>query len=464
MEKIKSTRSANTTLGNMRRLRKALRRLTAVPEHASSSVIAPAAEERDDSDEEHDDGTIAEVVAKAVQLAQEATVEADTAVAAAAAMAEANLAAAKPSARSSARVRALTQPATSTRVRALTQPATSAPARASSSRASSSRASSSASFIFSIGARVEGRNLASTLGVFGTKWYPAVIHNTHADGSYDLHYDDGEDECHVAPQYVRVPKTKAGQAPPPKRQRHSTVDEEPIDEVLDELDDVEVTHDGLGEEVFNTVNTVLQGLIDTIINSHEGESIAGGGCVAVALAKLGVFSSDEEATQWLDFYTDDWRSSPTLRADKKNTENLGVPGLSWHRQVIQRTIVDHAKFDYHIVKKGPTLEATLREKDSLFLIDGIANDSYLEGKKRVKPYPQDGKDDNPRNPARKREWQHVFAVKDGMLKRQFVDVELDWLWLDAQGEPNERNGIFIRIDKVYRLKKKAVAATVEMSS
>ena len=142
MEKIKSTRSANTTLGNMRRLRKALRRLTAVPEHASSSVIAPAAEERDDSDEEHDDGTIAEMAAKAVQLAQEATVEADAAVAAAA-MAEANLAAAKPSARSSARVRALTQPATSaresarslvselhTRVRALTQPATSAPARA----------------------------------------------------------------------------------------------------------------------------------------------------------------------------------------------------------------------------------------------------------------------------------------------------------------------------------------------
>ena len=461
-EKIKSTRSAKTTLGNMNRLHNAHRRLT-----------AEKSDDREESDDSDEDESLAQMAAKAVQLAQEAIVEAEEAQAVLA-MAEAKLAAAKPSARSSARVRgALTQPATSAlqstrslvsevhaRVRALTQPATSAPARASSSLASSSRASSSASFIFSIGARVEGRNLASTLGAFGTKWYPAVIHNTHADGSYDLHYDDGEDECHVAPHYVRVPKTKAGQAPPPKRRRHSTVDEEPIDEVLDELQDVEVTHDGLGEEVFNTVNTVLQGLIDSIINSQEGESIAGGGCVAVAVTKLGVFSSQEEAIERLDWHTRDWT---TLRDDKRNTENLGIPGLSWAREVIKRTIID-AGFDYHIVKKGPTLEATLREKDGLFLIDGIANDSYLEGKKRVKPYPQDGKDDNPRNPARKREWQHVFAVKDGILRREHVDVELRWLWLDAQGEPNEKNGIFIRIDKVYRLKKKAVAATAEMSS
>lgn len=65
------------------------------------------------------------------------------------------------------------------------------------------------------GSRVEGRNMATSLGAAGTSWYPAIVSVVHPDGSYDLHYDDEEDELHVLPRFVRIPKTKAGLLAPP---------------------------------------------------------------------------------------------------------------------------------------------------------------------------------------------------------------------------------------------------------
>ena len=70
------------------------------------------------------------------------------------------------------------------------------------------------SAVFSVGARVEGRYMATTLGPFGTKWYPATVQRVHADGSCDLHYDDSEDESHVAVRFVREPKAKTRPPPP----------------------------------------------------------------------------------------------------------------------------------------------------------------------------------------------------------------------------------------------------------
>ena len=60
--------------------------------------------------------------------------------------------------------------------------------------------------------------MASTLGAFGTSWYPAIVRTAHPDGVFDLDYDDGDFEPTVLVKYVRWPKSKAGLLPPPPRQ------------------------------------------------------------------------------------------------------------------------------------------------------------------------------------------------------------------------------------------------------
>ena len=68
-----------------------------------------------------------------------------------------------------------------------------------------------------VGARVEARYRATVLGKMGTKWFAASVRAVHGDGSYDVLYDDGDEENGVLAQFVRAPKLKATapQAPPP---------------------------------------------------------------------------------------------------------------------------------------------------------------------------------------------------------------------------------------------------------
>ena len=121
---------------------------------------------------------------------------------------------------------------------------------------------------------------------------------------------------------------------------------------------------------------------------------------------------------------------------------------SRHRQIITRTV--KAKYHYNIVP------ATELNSTDLFLIDGVANDRYLQGETEekgtwVQPYELDDSSDNPRdNP---RNWQHVIAVKGGKLCRTYTNVSMKWLHL-LNGKPDPEKGFFIRIDKVYKLTRK----------
>jgi hypothetical protein len=54
-----------------------------------------------------------------------------------------------------------------------------------------------------VGARVEGRYMASSIGKFGTKFYSATVQHIRSDGTFDLKYDDGDTECSVLAKYVR---------------------------------------------------------------------------------------------------------------------------------------------------------------------------------------------------------------------------------------------------------------------
>ena len=188
------------------------------------------------------------------------------------------------------------------------------------------------------------------------------------------------------------------------------------------------------------------------LGSNPVEAIAGGGCVAVALWKLGIFSSKEEAVAALDAQRDDWESwtgPGRLREDQKCDAFLGKRGETWHRQIIKRTVLA-AGYHFNIVP------ATELNSTDMFLIDGVANDRYLQGEtekkgKWVEPYELDDPGDNPRdNP---RNWQHVIAVKGGKLCRTYTNVSMRWLHLD-NGKPDPETGFFIRIDKVYKLTEK----------
>ena len=53
------------------------------------------------------------------------------------------------------------------------------------------------------GARVLGRFCASRLGPTRTFWYAGVVMAVHADGTFAIRYDDGDDELVVYPQFVR---------------------------------------------------------------------------------------------------------------------------------------------------------------------------------------------------------------------------------------------------------------------
>ena len=53
------------------------------------------------------------------------------------------------------------------------------------------------------GAKVSGRYLASTIGKFGTKWFPATVRALNANGTCDLLYEDGDAEVAVRREFIK---------------------------------------------------------------------------------------------------------------------------------------------------------------------------------------------------------------------------------------------------------------------
>jgi len=48
-----------------------------------------------------------------------------------------------------------------------------------------------------LGEKIEGRYMG------GNRWFPAKISVVNRDGTYDIKYDDGDEETHVAPSFLR---------------------------------------------------------------------------------------------------------------------------------------------------------------------------------------------------------------------------------------------------------------------
>lgn len=55
-----------------------------------------------------------------------------------------------------------------------------------------------------VGTRVKARFLATTLGPQGCAWYAGAVVRVHADGAHDLAYEDGDTEARVSPRFIKL--------------------------------------------------------------------------------------------------------------------------------------------------------------------------------------------------------------------------------------------------------------------
>ena len=169
--------------------------------------------------------------------------------------------------------------------------------------------------------------------------------------------------------------------------------------------------------------------------------VGSGACVAVALWKLGVFSDLPQSVAALDEERELIRSK--VRDDQDCESFLGAPGLTWHREIVKRTVVK-AGFDFRII---PIKELS---KKGLYLVDGIANWHFLLRDKYVELFDLEGPHDRPWKD--RKSWQHVIGIKDGKILRKYgKGILTDWLWMDKDGKIEQEKGLMYEIHKVYHL-------------
>eukprot|EP00966_Prymnesium_polylepis_P167377 3869469-Prymnesium_polylepis.1 len=180
--------------------------------------------------------------------------------------------------------------------------------------------------------------------------------------------------------------------------------------------------------------------------SHTGETLGCGGCVAVALDRLGVITPVEVAKERLNAQMAPFAAKS--RPDQRVPEFVGVPDDHWHKEVVKMAVVEAG---YHFQKldlKAVNLAEVL--KSGRYLIDGVLNDSFV---KRVQgkqvPYDTDPADEsNPRE--NEGGWRHAIAVQDGRVLEREFDMSSEWLWLKGS-TPDPKRGYMLKVLVVYRI-------------
>ena len=182
------------------------------------------------------------------------------------------------------------------------------------------------------------------------------------------------------------------------------------------------------------------------LGSNPAEVVGSGGCVAVALWKVEVFNSFDEAVTALDKDRERYRSK--VRRDQDCEAFLGLPGQTWHREIIKRTVID-AGYDYRIT----SAKELYQSKTGCYLVDGLANWRFLMRGEWVYPYDLEGPEDRPWKD--RKSWQHVIGIRDGKIMRKHTrGILIDWLSLDENGKVDKETGFMYEIHKVYRISPK----------
>lgn len=195
---------------------------------------------------------------------------------------------------------------------------------------------------------------------------------------------------------------------------------------------------------------------------------------AVALSKLGVFPTKQDAIERLDQERDQWTTLPPCHP--QTVRFLGVRSVSWHPQIVQRAVV---KAGWHLFAcSGRNLiciadeglivrlpDSSVVEIDihspnrSLHLIIyGRVNPRYLRGTTWTDSFDPDDSDDTPA--TRPDNWVHATAIKNGKLQPEYgLPIALKWLHV-TDGGVDSINGYFHAIDTIYVLK----PPVIELSS
>ena len=211
---------------------------------------------------------------------------------------------------------------------------------------------------------------------------------------------------------------------------------------------------------------------DSLADTIPGGASSLGGCIATAIFKAGVYRSKKEAIKKLDAERE--KLKPKFREDQQTDAYLGIEGSSWHVSApsitsphkpsharlthaclsqwdIVKNVVIEAGFDWKREKDRNNWKDLIDSGDSVIL-DGVCNDSFMSGNMRVEPYEKDDDDDNPHdNP---RNWQHTVLVKKGMIHMEHFRLPSDCLRLNPDGVPLRGAGFFLRVDRVYCIRKK----------
>ena len=184
-------------------------------------------------------------------------------------------------------------------------------------------------------------------------------------------------------------------------------------------------------------------------DSRVGETLGLGGCVAVALCRLGVFKSLAVAKRALNAQIAVY--SAKIRPDYRIPEHTGVLGSHWHPEVVKLAVV-HAGFHLRKVKLSAVdLASELERPGEHFLIDGVLNDSFaaveddVEARygtvRRAKTTPRNDEGG----------WRHAIAVSDGMIREREFSMPSSRLWLDHTNTPDAAKGYMLKVLKVFRI-------------
>jgi hypothetical protein len=188
-----------------------------------------------------------------------------------------------------------------------------------------------------------------------------------------------------------------------------------------------------------------------------------GGCVAIALASMGVISNDSSVVaSALDGSIDTIWKHMQKASPGKPRHYAGIDGQEWHITVIRDAMaMDGHK--YYLQKEVAVdgdwsfMKCNRKNMEDVFLVDGCLNPTYH----RVMPgghtkiCHHDGWND-PKY-IHDSAWRHAIAIKNGRLMCHGLStshggVTIKNLWLDAHGVPGPK-GYMKRILKVYRLRK-----------
>lgn len=191
------------------------------------------------------------------------------------------------------------------------------------------------------------------------------------------------------------------------------------------------------------------------------DTVGGGGCTAVGLAKLGVFPSVDEAKAKLNALI------PKVAAKLGRTGEdvaafVGVEDDCWHPEVVKRAVIDEG-WHFH---KLHLSSVDLREevKSGSLLIDGVLNDSYVRTTRRgdstilgLTPegdgfvrVPTDP-DDTTSPITNEAGWRHMIATRNGQVLEKEFSLPTDWLWLGFNSQPDPKKGYLYKVLKVYRV-------------